>query len=150
MYRPKNPPGQSGEVGLMVMEPWARASLTDGGNSAIYLNLMNQGGEDDVLLGVSTEVAEATELHETKMDENDVMQMSPVTNVAIPAGATVALEPGGKHIMLIGLTKTLQAGDTLNVTLTFEKAGEKVIEAEIRDPTGGGHDGHDMEQRDGE
>ena len=130
---------QSDKSALMIMEPWGRASLVDGGNSAIYLNIMNHGEVDDVLLRASTDVAEATELHETTMDENDVMNMSPINNIAVPADSIVSLEPGGKHIMLLGLTETLHAGTPVKVTLTFEKAGEIVVEAEVREMGGMDH-----------
>ncbi|MDX1523011.1 MAG: copper chaperone PCu(A)C [Anaerolineae bacterium] len=125
------PDATGGEPSLMIIEPWARASTLDGGNSALYLTVRNEGG-DDVLLGAATTVAEAVEIHESSMDENDVMHMSPVSTIAVPSGESVNLEPGGKHVMLIGLKEQLKAGDTIEVTLTFERAGEVVVDAEIR------------------
>lgn len=139
----------SGE--LMVMNPWARASAMEGGNSAIYLTLMNGTGNDDTLLSAASDVAEVIELHESKMDENQVMQMSPIPNVPVPAGGAATLEPGGKHIMLIGLKQPLVVGDKFKVTLTFEKGGPMEIEAEVREGAmmsgDMNHDGAGMEHR---
>ena len=65
--------------------------------------------------------------------ENDVMKMFPVDYMELPAGGSLELKPGGKHIMLIGLHEMLEVGQTAMVVLEFEKAGEMTVEAEIRD-----------------
>jgi periplasmic copper chaperone A len=62
-----------------------------------------------------------------------MMTMREVDEIPIPAGATVILEPGGYHVMLLDLAEPLTVGDTIEVTLTFAGAGEIVVEAEIRD-----------------
>jgi len=117
---------------IMVMEPWSRPSPMRAGNGAVYMMLMNEGNSDDVLLSVETDVAETVELHETKM-ENDVMKMSPIANIPVPAGGSATLEPGGKHVMLINLKEELVSGQKIAVTLNFEKSGPVAIEAEIRE-----------------
>jgi copper(I)-binding protein len=63
-----------------------------------------------------------------------MMTMKPVTSIEIPAGETVELKPGGYHIMLLDVKKVLAVGDTIEVTLTFEKAGEVQATAEVREP----------------
>lgn len=62
-----------------------------------------------------------------------MMQMVPVDQIPVPAGETVSLEPGGYHIMLLDLAAPLEVGAMIEVTLTFETAGEMVFEAEVRD-----------------
>ena len=62
----------------------------------------------------------------------EMMGMQPVARLEIPAGGTVQLAPGGYHIMLIGLTKDLNVGDTVQVTLKFEKAGDVTVTAQVR------------------
>ena len=59
--------------------------------------------------------------------------MQPVARLEIPAGGSVELKPGSYHIMLIGLKQDLKAGDTIEITLTFEKAGEVKVTAEVRE-----------------
>jgi copper(I)-binding protein len=63
-----------------------------------------------------------------------MMQMRPVDRIEIPAGGTVELEPGGYHVMLLDVPDTYPAvGETFEVTLTFEQAGEKTVTAEVRE-----------------
>ena len=63
-----------------------------------------------------------------------MMTMQPVESIAVPAGETVELKPGGYHVMLLEVKKVLAVGDTIDVTLTFEKAGEVKATAEVREP----------------
>jgi copper(I)-binding protein len=61
------------------------------------------------------------------------MTMQEVARVEVPAGETVAFEPGGYHVMLIDLAEPLVAGETFEMELTFEKAGTVTVEVEVRD-----------------
>ena len=61
------------------------------------------------------------------------MTMQEVEGIDVPAGETVALEPGGFHVMMIDLAEPLVAGETIELTLTFEFAGERTVMAEVRD-----------------
>jgi hypothetical protein len=117
---------------IKVMEPWSQPSPAMAGNGAVYMMLVNEGGTDDALLRVETDAAEVVELHETKM-EGDMMTMSPVAKIEIPAGGSAALEPGGLHVMLINLQQELVAGEKIELTLNFEKSDPLTIEAEVRD-----------------
>lgn len=105
-----------------------------GANSAIYLKLSNRGPAADRLVAAEAPVAQAVEVHETRM-EGDVMTMQQVTGgIEIPAGGQVELKPGGYHIMLIGLTRDLKAGDRIPVTLVFASAPPLTVQAEVRQP----------------
>lgn len=98
---------------------------------AAYLMITNNGDDADRLVSVSTDVAEVVEIHEVTMTDN-VMEMSPLHDgLEIPAGESVSLEPGGYHIMLIGLTKSLIAGEDYELTLSFEHAGEVTVTVPI-------------------
>lgn len=70
---------------------------------------------------------------DTTMGGSGEMEMRPITELALPAGEAVALAPGGYHIMLIDLVAPLEVGTTIEVTLTFERAGEQVVTATVRD-----------------
>jgi copper(I)-binding protein len=61
------------------------------------------------------------------------MTMREVGEIALPAGTTVNLEPGGYHIMLLDIATPLELGQKFDVTLTFEQAGDKVVEVEVRE-----------------
>lgn len=114
---------------LAVSGAWSRASIGTGRPGIVYLTIRNDGA-DDVLTGLATPAAAMPMLHETVM-EDGVATMPHVTAVPVPAGATVALEPGGLHAMLMDLTAPLEEGTTIPVTLTFEQAGEVTVEAEV-------------------
>lgn len=104
---------------LKIEQPWARATVTQTGGA--YLTIDN-GGQPDKLIGVQTEVAQKAELHRHIMEGN-VMKMVPVPGgIALPAGKTT-LQPGGYHIMLLGMKGPLKEGTTFPLKLTFEKAG---------------------------
>lgn len=104
-----------------------------GGTGAVFMTLANEGQEDDRLIAAQTDVAATVEIHQTTMD-GDVMWMQSVSAIEIPAGGQVELKPGDYHIMLIGLHRNLAVGDQFSVTLTFEKSGTLVVEAEVRQP----------------
>lgn len=117
---------------LSIGEIWARPGLA-GGNSAVYFVIENYG-VDDTLLSASSDVAEAVELHQTQM-EGDQMHMQHMAHgIPVPAGGPTSFEPGGLHVMLIGLKSDLKAGDTFDLTLTFEEAGELTISVTVREP----------------
>ena len=117
--------------GLVVSDAWARPTLGQAANSAAYLTIANTADVADRLLRVRAEVSKTQELHQT-IREGDVMRMRAVEGgIAVPAKGSVALAPGGYHVMLIGLTQPLAAGDTFPLTLTFEKAGDIEVTAKV-------------------
>lgn len=121
---------------IHIGEPWARPSLGQNPNSAAYLVLDNRGEAADRLVKAESPVAERVEIH-TVLKEGAVMRMRPVKEgVALPAGANVALEPGGLHVMLMGLSRRLAPGESFPLTLIFEKAG--AVEVSVRVGSVGG------------
>jgi copper(I)-binding protein len=105
-----------------------------GANSAAYMIIRNTGNEPDKLIAASSDVAKTIELH-TVIEEGGVMRMRQVEGgIDIPANGQVELKPGGFHVMLIGLTRDLNAGDSVQLTLTFEKAGQIPVTAQVRQP----------------
>ena len=110
---------------IVFMGAWSRPAVAlDGeGNGVGYGILANLGENDDELINVSSDVANAIELHEVAIDENDVMQMRPIDGgIPIPAGGFAELRPGGYHIMMIGLTRDLLPDEEITLTLEFESA----------------------------
>lgn len=97
------------------------------GTGVVYMTITNEGDVDDELVGATTDRAQMVEVHEMVV-EDEVGRMVPVDGpLEIPAGESVALEPGGLHVMLIGLTDDIRLGDTFDVTFTFAEAGEVTI-----------------------
>jgi copper(I)-binding protein len=82
------------------------------------------------LLAVASSVAGQSELHEMKMD-GDVMRMRALPSLSIAAGQTVSLQPGGNHLMLMGLKQPIAAGAKVPLTLKFRNASGQVFERSV-------------------
>jgi copper(I)-binding protein len=102
-----------------------------GSNSAAYMTLINSGDTPDALIAAETDVAETVELHTVEM-ENEVMKMRPVPQIDVPAQGEQMLKPGGFHIMLLGIQHDLKDGETVTLTLTFEKSGTMDVVAPVQ------------------
>ncbi|MCA3555256.1 copper chaperone PCu(A)C [Aestuariivirga sp.] len=115
---------------VMVMQAYARASATPTAETgAAYVSLMLHG-EADRLIAVSTPAAKMAGLHKT-VEAEGVMKMEHVDGIGIPAHGMLEMKPGGYHIMLMGLTQPLKEGGEIELTLTFEKAGEVRVKAKV-------------------
>ena len=128
---------------LVISAPWSRATPAGASVAAGYLAVTNKGLSADRLLSFTTDLAGQPEVHEMS-NEGGIMKMRPLAKgLAIPAGATVKLEPGGYHLMFIGLKRMLKQGESFAGTLTFEKAGTVEVSFTVA-PIGarGGHGGH--------
>jgi periplasmic copper chaperone A len=124
---------------IQVEQPWSRATPTGASTGAVYLTITNKSHDTDRLLGASSDVADKSQIHEMKV-VNGTMKMREVSGgLPVPAGGSVVLKPGGYHVMLIGLKQPLKAGETIPLTLDFEKAGKVSITVPVR-ATGAGHD----------
>jgi len=118
---------QTSNDGVMAADVRAGASPPMAANGAIYLTIQNAGDRAARLVSAETDVAAAVELHET-VNDNGVMRMIPrPKGYAIAADETLVLEPGGKHIMLLGLEEPLRAGDAFSLTLNFADAESMVV-----------------------
>ena len=102
-----------------------------GTTSAAYFVIVNQGSEADTLIGATSEVASKIEMHETHII-NDVAEMLPVPRLEVPAGERIEFKPGGYHLMLEGLTQDLKVGETIKLTLQFEKSSAIMIDVPIQ------------------
>ncbi len=125
-------PAQEFQQGaLTIGHPWARQTAEGQKNGAAYLSIKNGGSEGDKLISAESPVAEKTELHET-VNEGGVMKMLPVTGgIEVRPGSTVEFKPGGFHVMLIGLNRRLEEGQTIPLTITFAKAGSVHLDAKV-------------------
>jgi copper(I)-binding protein len=120
-----------------IPQPAATAKAAGG-----FMAITNNGTEADRLIGVESDLAAKSEVHESKIDENGVGTMTHVDAIEIPPGETINLEHGSYHVMFMGLTGTLTKGDMRKATLIFEKAGRVEIEFMVDPPTGQGEMDH--------
>ncbi len=109
---------------------WSRPAPA-GGNGVGYVVLAN-GGKADRLVSASSPVAGRVEIHESMVMGGKAMMHPRPRGIDLPAGKTVALKPESFHLMLIGLKKPLKVGETVPVTLKFEKAGSVTVPFDVR------------------
>lgn len=122
---------------LEIVHPYILEST--GKTAAGYFSITNHGSTGDSLVAVKADVPHAA-VHATETDSSGISRMTPVPALEIPAGATVTLQPGGLHVMFMGLARPLADGDRLPATLVFEKAGEVAVDFNVqpRTPDAGG------------
>ena len=130
---------------LVLEKAWARATPPGSSVAAAYLVVDNRSSRSDRLLAVSSPRAARAEVHATVHD-GDVARMRRVDPLHVGAGERVEMEPGGIHVMLIGLTAPLSAGEVIPLLMRFEVAGElstgiRVFDAATISP-GSSHQGH--------
>ncbi len=132
--------GDAGEI--EVENVWGRNSPKVAQNGAFYMNITNNSGADDELLGANSDACSTVELHEMYMKENDVMGMREVPGgtIPLPKGEAVELKVGGLHVMCIEKQAEFNIGDKIPLTLKFAKAGEMDFEVDIRESEMGGMD----------
>ena len=115
-----------------VKDAWVRTSVQGQKATGAFMKITAKEG--GTLVGVATPVAGVAEVHEMKMD-GDVMRMRALPNgLALPAGKTVALTPGGYHVMLMDLKATLPKDSTIPLTLTFKDAKGVESRVELKVP----------------
>ena len=126
---------QPQDKGFEVKDYWLRSAVK-GGNTAMYMSIQNDSTVGDELVKVSSDIAEAVEMHKTIIDNNGAMQMSPVSSVLLEPDAEVIFEPGGLHVMFIGLKQDLKAGDKVEVTIHFKNREDMILTVPVQDNGG--------------
>ena len=115
---------------IQAKDAWARATASTAKVGGVFMTLTATGAPDKVVSAASP-VAEKVELHETVQD-GTVMRMRPVVTLDVAPGTPTVLKPGSYHVMLIGLKKQLNRGDTFPLTLTFEKAPPVTVTVSVQ------------------
>lgn len=120
---------------VVVKDAWVRATVPQQKATGAFMQLT--AAQNSKLIGVSSSAVPVVEVHEMSM-EGGVMKMRPVSALALPAGKTVALTPGGYHVMLMDLKQQMKAGEVVPLSLTIEYAAGKretiEVKAEVRAP----------------
>lgn len=127
---------------ISVADAWVRATVSGQQVGGAYMQIRSDA--DARLLGVSSPAVPRVEIHEMKMD-SDVMRMRELKSVSLPKGKTVALAPGGVHLMLMNLKKPIAAGDVIPLALVVESGGKRQtvrVKAEARAADGAPHHAH--------
>ena len=115
---------------IAVKEPYARATIGQQKASAAYMTIETSAGPDR-LVAAASPLAGKVELH-AHLHEGGVMKMREVEAIDVAPGKPAKLETGGLHLMIMDLKQPLKAGETLPLTLTFEKAGKVEVQVPVR------------------
>lgn len=118
--------------GMRITAAYATATPR---SAAVYFRIENATGEDDRLTGITSPAASGASLHRSSVDAAGIARMQALPEgIALPAGTTHELAPGGDHVMLTGLAARLAPGARLPLTLTFEHAAPLALEVEVALP----------------
>ena len=142
-----------GEAGSHIEVSNARARFTTTDVGAVYFDLRSAGAGDR-LLGASADIAADTQVHEV-VSEGGSSMMQPVEGgIAIDPGGRVSLQPGGYHVMVLGVGEIPEPGTTFELVLEFEQAGRMTITVHVQEfgaeDGGMDHESMDEGEMDGE
>jgi periplasmic copper chaperone A len=135
-------PASAQSPAVSIREAWVRRApllagdtgsmrMGDGATAAAYVTIHNRSRASDELLSVTSDAADRVEVHETRWMSGMAM-MEPVPRLSVAPRATVAMKPGGIHLMLVGLRRSLDPGGRVTLELVFRQAGAMTVRAEIR------------------
>ncbi len=116
---------------VVVEEPWVREPPPTSKVAGAFMVILNKGKEADTLVSVSSDIADRTEIHKTIM-KNGRMSMRRVNSIVIKPGSKVEFKPGGYHIMLIGLKKSIREGERVKIELEFKRAGTLRVDFPVK------------------
>lgn len=121
---------------VQVADPYVRAVPAGQDQTAAYMILRNTGKQDAALVKAESPAARAVELH-TVISEGGMMKMRPVPKMEVKAGGEARLQPGGFHIMLIGMKEPLKEGASVSLTLNFDDGSKLSVTTPVRAAAGG-------------
>jgi len=116
---------------ISVTNAWVQAMPPAQTSTAAYMTITNDSALQAVLTSASSDIAGAVEIHQMS-EANGMMKMAMVPNISIPSKLSVTLKPGGFHIMLINLKKSVNKGDIVPITLHFQDGSDIVVKAEVK------------------
>lgn len=128
--------GRTGSPNLQIADAWARETVAGQTSTAAYLTISNRGTADDRLLSVAASEPAMATIHATDSSGGISRMRELSTGLAVPAGSTIELKPGGTHVMIMGLGAPLRRGDTLMLRLRFEKSGERPVDVRVAPASG--------------
>ena len=132
------PLNESGGVGekkatLEISDIWARKSMLPNNNSAAYMKINNRSDQQITIIGASaTAIANNVELHKSFVDEKGISRMTSIDNIVVPPQSEIELKPGGIHIMLFDLKRSLSAGDTFTLTIKIDGMDPMEVESSVK------------------
>ncbi|HJE59060.1 MAG TPA: copper chaperone PCu(A)C [Nocardiopsis listeri] len=139
---------ENAAASLHLDDPWIKAATVEDGMTAVFGELVNDGDEEVTVVAASHEDADTVELHEVTTQGADATMREREGGFPVPANGTLPLEPGGDHIMLMGLTADLEPGAESSVTVELFDGSTTTFTAVVKEHAGaneeyeGDHEGH--------
>lgn len=119
------------DTGLVIENPWLRATPAGASVGAGYATLLNAGDKAIVVVGVETDASRAAELHSMTHD-NGMMRMRRLERLEVPAKGSARLAPHGNHLMLFDLKAPLVAGQSVPVRFVLDDGSRVTATFSVR------------------
>jgi copper(I)-binding protein len=120
-----------GDGTVSVDDAWVKA--TEGEMTGSFGVISNSGDADLTVVSATTTASDRTELHEVVMIDGEMKMQQKDGGFVVPAGGEHVLEPGADHVMVMNLQEPIAAGDSIDVTLTFDDGSEITYSAQGRE-----------------
>lgn len=125
----------SSDAPYTITDTWVKSA--DSGMTAAFGLLTNTTDDPVTIVSATSPVASKVELHEVVMGDGGAMVMQPKPGgFEIGPHETLTLEPGGFHIMLMGVKQPIVAGDDVEITLTMDDGSTLTFHAIAKDFAG--------------
>ena len=131
---------EADDMTLMASSAWSRPTVSAAMAGVVYVTITDSGAPTR-LVSVSTPIAAQAQMHQSRM-QNGMMDMLPIRFLPVAAGSPIKFSPGGYHIMLVGLTQPLSAGETFPLTLTFANGTQVTTTVTVQSMTAGAPTGN--------
>lgn len=115
---------------IEILDAWVRPA-TKGGNTALFMKVVNTSNTPDELISAHSDVSTHVEFH-THEDDNGVMRMKKIGCMPIPPHGNIDLKQGGEHVMLMNISRPLEEGHFINVTLNFKNSPAVVFTPHVK------------------
>lgn len=118
---------------ISIGDAYVRLPPPGAKTTGAFMALKNAGDKDVQVVKANSAVAAVTELH-NHINDNGVMRMRQVKEIAVPAKGETHLKPGSYHVMLIDMKAPLKEHDHVVITLEFSDGSSKEVHAMARKP----------------
>ena len=123
--------------GIEVSDAWVRATTgsEDTSMTGAFMEISNDGDSAVRLVGAMSPAARMLEVHTMVMEDGAMVMQELEDGLEVQAGSHAHLRPGGDHVMLMGLTEPLAAGDEVSLTLEFSDGTERDLTVPVKEFT---------------
>jgi len=120
------------KTSLEISNVWARKSMSPNNNSAAYMKVSNPTKQQITIIGASAiAIANNVELHESFVDDKGISRMTSIDKIVVPAESEIQLKPGGMHIMLFDLKRSLSTGDKFTIEIKIDGMDMISVESSV-------------------